>query len=33
VAFSPSDSRSPVRGNVGVRGQGAAELRSGQPRR
>jgi LacI family transcriptional regulator len=33
VAFSPCDPRSPVRRDVGVRGQKAAELRSRQGRR
>jgi hypothetical protein len=33
VAFSPSDPRSPVRRDVGVRGQEAEELRSRRPRR
>jgi transposase-like protein len=33
VAFSPSDERGPVRRDVGVRGQEAKALRSGQPRR
>jgi len=33
VAFSPSDPRSPVRRDVGVRGQEAEELRSHRPSR
>jgi LacI family transcriptional regulator len=33
VAFSPSDPRSPVRRDVGLRGQEAEELRSRRPRR